>query len=369
MAYTTIDDPSAYFQTQLYTGDASTQDITNSGNSDLQPDWIWIKNRDAESNHIAQDTSRGINICSFPDENADEQTNSNFGHVNSVTSDGFQVDEGNSGEANANKNTEKYVAWQWKANAGTTSSNSTGDITSTVQVSSTAGFSIVTYTATATAGDTVGHGLSSQPEMIMVKKRAGGDDYGWGVWHTGLSNNNGTKQLILDTNAAEATQDMFNNAIFPSGSATVFATGQNNHTNFPSGATYVAYCFNPVQGYSKFGSFIGNNHDAGSEQSDGTFIYTGFKPAWLLFKRTDSTSNWCLVDSKRLGYNPDIPEFRPNLNNAEGNTTDDILDLVSNGFKIRTTSGDFGGGTGTFVYMAFAESPFVSSKGVPTTAR
>ena len=362
MAYTTIDDPSKYFQTALYTGDAGTQDITNSGNSDLQPDWIWIKNRDAESNHIAQDTSRGINICSFPDENADEQTNSNFGHVNSVTSDGFQVDEGNSGEANANKNTEKYVAWQWKANAGTTSSNSTGDITSTVQVSSTAGFSIVTYTATATAGDTVGHGLSSQPEVIMVKKRAGGDDYGWGVWHTSLSNNNGTKQLILDTTAAEATQDMFNDAIFPSGSATVFATGQNNHTNFPSGATYVAYCFNSVQGYSKFGGYTGNGN------ADGPFIYLGFKPAWLMVKMTDSTNVWQIYDNKREPNNPNIKRINADVQTAESTSGSDRLDFLSNGFKMRATSGNVNSAN-DYVYMAFAESPFVSSKGVPCTAR
>ena len=354
MAYTTIDDPSAYFQTMIYTGNGAVRSLTNDGNSDLQPDWIWIKRRDSTGNHMSIDSTRGVTKVVYPHIANLEETLSN--RVTSFDSDGYST-----ANEDANTDTGTFVAWQWKANAGTTSSNSTGDITSTVQVSSTAGFSIVTYTATATAGDTVGHGLSSQPEMIMVKKRAGGDAYGWGVWHTGLSNNNGTKQLILDTSAAEATQDMFNDAIFPSSSATVFATGQNNHTNFPSGATYVAYCFNSVQGYSKFGKYTGNNN------ASGPFVYTGFKPAWLMIKRTDNSEGWHIVDHKR-DVNENNARLQAETNGGE-DTSEGGLDMLSNGFKIKTTWAGFNADGGSYIYMVVAEHPFVSSKGVPTTAR
>ena len=354
MAYTTIDDPSAYFQTMIYTGNGAVRSLTNDGNSDLQPDWIWIKRRDSTGNHMSIDSTRGVTKVVYPHIANLEETLSN--RVTSFDSDGYST-----ANEDANTDTGTFVAWQWKANAGTTSSNSNGDITSTVQASSTAGFSIVTYTATATAGDTVGHGLSSQPEMIMVKKRAGGDAYGWGVWHTGLSNNNGTKQLILDTSAAEATQDMFNDAIFPSSSATVFATGQNNHTNFPSGATYVAYCFNSVQGYSKFGKYTGNNN------ADGPFVYTGFKPAWLMIKRTDNSEGWHIVDHKR-DVNENNARLQAETNGGE-DTSEGGLDMLSNGFKIKTTWAGFNADGGSYIYMVVAEHPFVSSKGVPTTAR
>ena len=354
MAYTTIDDPSVYFQTMIYTGNGAVRSLTNDGNSDLQPDWIWIKRRDSTGNHMSIDSTRGVTKVVYPHIANLEETLSN--RVTSFDSDGYST-----ANEDANTDTGTFVAWQWKANAGTTSSNSNGDITSTVQASSTAGFSIVTYTATATAGDTVGHGLSSQPEMIMVKKRAGGDAYGWGVWHTGLSNNNGTKQLILDTSAAEATQDMFNDAIFPSSSATVFATGQNNHTNFPSGATYVAYCFNPVQGYSKFGKYTGNNN------ASGPFVYTGFKPAWLMIKRTDNSEGWHIVDHKR-DVNENNARLQAETNGGE-DTSEGGLDMLSNGFKIKTTWAGFNADGGSYIYMVVAEHPFVSSKGVPTTAR
>ena len=354
MAYTTIDDPSAYFQTMIYTGNGAVRSLTNDGNSDLQPDWIWIKRRDSAGNHMSIDSTRGVTKVVYPHIANLEETLSN--RVTSFDSDGYST-----ANEDANTDTGTFVAWQWKANAGTTSSNSNGDITSTVQASSTAGFSIVTYTATATAGDTVGHGLSSQPEMIMVKKRAGGDAYGWGVWHTGLSNNNGTKQLILDTSAAEATQDMFNDAIFPSSSATVFATGQNNHTNFPSGATYVAYCFNSVQGYSKFGKYTGNNN------ASGPFVYTGFKPAWLMIKRTDNSEGWHIVDHKR-DVNENNARLQAETNGGE-DTSEGGLDMLSNGFKIKTTWAGFNADGGSYIYMVVAEHPFVSSKGVPTTAR
>ena len=363
MAYTTINDPSKHFQTVIWTGDGNDdRSITFDGNSDMQPDMVWTKRRPTASSHGLRDSTRGAVVELFPDDTAMDTSVAD--RFQAFESDGFQV--GTNADINGTSNN-TYVAWAWKANGGTTSSNGNGDITSTVQVSSTAGFSIVTYTATATAGDTVGHGLSSQPEMIMVKKRAGGDAYGWGVWHTGLSNNNGTKQLILDTSAAEATQDMFNDAIFPSSSATVFATGQNNHTNFPSGATYVAYCFNSVQGYSKFGKYTGNGSPS-SADFDGPFVYTGFKPAWIMCKRSSaSDGSWGIIDNKRDTTNPIQIALFANTSGADD--TDKKVDFLSNGFKLRNSRDDFNTDGVNYVYMAFAEQPFVTSSGVPATAR
>ena len=358
MAYTTIDDPSKYFQTALYTGDAGTQDITNSGNSDLQPDWIWIKNRDAESNHIAQDTSRGINVCFFPDDAAVEQTNSNFGHVNSVASDGFQVDEGNSGEANANKNTEKYVAWQWKCNGGTTETavNESGSNPANVrQTNSDAGFSIITYTGTGSAG-TIAHGLGVAPDWIIVKGRDIATD--GMVYHGANTSAPETDALTQPETSATSDNAGWWNDTAPTSS--VFTLGTHDRVN-KDGNTYIAYCFAEKQGYSKFGGYTGNGN------ADGPFVYTGFSPAWLMIKRTDSGEGWHMVDHKR-----DVNENNTRLQ-AESSGADDTseggLDMLSNGFKIRTAWAGFNADGGTYVYMAFAESPFVSSTGIPTTAR
>ena len=357
MAYTTIDDPSAYFQTALYTGNASDGlAITFDGNSDLQPDWVWIKPRSFSGFGVVTDTNRGLTKNIYPNSTDAEETNT--ARIQSMNSDGFTI---NNDSDTINKDSQNFAAWCWKANGGTTSSNGNGNITSTVQANTTAGFSIVTYTGNGTAGQTVGHGLSSQPDMIIVKKRAGGDAYGWGVWHTSLSNNNGTKQLILNTTSAEVTQDMFNDAIFPSGSATVFATGENNYTNYPSGATYVAYCFNSVQGYSKFGTLTGN------ADADGPFVYLGFKPAWIMYKVNSTTDDWMIFDSKRIHSATQHDYLEPNTTDAEGFLA---VTFLSNGFKITEASGaKFNADGATYIYMAFAESPFVSSKGVPTTAR
>ena len=345
MAYTTIDDPSVYFQTTIYTGDASTQDITNSGNSDLQPDWIWIKNRDAESNHIAQDTSRGINVCFFPDDAAVEQTNSNFGHVNSVASDGFQVDEGNSGEANANKNTEKYVAWQWKANGGTTASNTDGNLTTTVQANQTAGFSIVLWTSTGSS-DTIGHGLGATPQVLIEKSRS--TDGAWTIF-TSMGGN----KLFAFTDA-DATTSF--SGVSNVGSS-IFTDG-NGGTD-----TRLVYCFTPIQGYSKFGNYVGTGN------ADGPFLYTGFKPAWVMIKETGASGSWHMFDNTRKVGNVSDSILYADLNNAEATSqTGNPIDILSNGFKCRGGGNDTNLDDGTYIYMAFAESPFVSSEGVPTTA-
>jgi hypothetical protein len=365
MAYTTIDDPSAHFQTTLYTGNSGDNAITNGGNSDLQPDWLWIKNRGATQDHVMFDSSRGFNgdndSLYLEPNNTDAESHNDNDHVKSFNSDGFTM-QGGSGRSN--NNTVNFVAWQWKANGGTTSSNSDGSITSTVQANTTAGFSIVTYTGTGSTA-TVGHGLGVKPSVIIIKARTeptggvhfGSDQGNWIVYHQGTASDPETDLLLLnETNAVSDSTGHMNDT---APTTSVFTIHTNVDVN-ESSDTYVAYCFAEKQGYSKFGSYTGNGN------ADGAFIYTGFKPAWVMVKRFDSGNNWHMHDSKRVTSNPNNKTLYPNLNNAEA---DEDLDMLSNGFKLRESGGGYNASGGTYIYMAFAEHPFVSSKGVPTTAR
>ena len=347
MAYTTINDPSAHFQIALWTGNSSsTQAITNTGNSNLQPDWVWLKRRSDTENHTLADTSRGITKRLVSNNDAAE--NAADGVV-SVQSDGFTV----GGGYNGNTNGATYVGWQWKANGGTTSSNSDGSITSTVQANTTAGFSIVTYTGTG-SNATVGHGLNSAPQIVLLKGRSNSGD--WQMYNTNLSGTN--KTISINTSDAANTESSpyysFNNT---APTSTVFSLGSGNTTN-GSSRTFVAYCFHSVKGYSKIGSYTGNN------DADGPFIYTGFKPAWLLIKNYTSSGNgWTLTDSTRSPVNEATKYLLANSSDSEG--TGVKIDLLSNGFKLRATSQNE---SQSYIYMAFAASPFVSSAGVPTTA-
>ena len=358
MAYTTIDDPSVYFQTLLYTGNATgSRALTNDGNSDLQPDWLWIKQRNSTKNHNIWDSTRGVTKQLRTNLNNAEATNTTDDQIVSLNSDGFTLGD-DTDSVGVNENTNTYVAWQWKANGGTTSSNSDGSITSTVQANTTAGFSIITYTGTGSTA-TIGHGLNSAPEMIITKGRS--DAHSWLVGVTADSSDL-SSVLVMQTTAASVTATSNYNAA-PNSSTyqVVSAGGTNNNTD-----TYVAYVFHSVQGYSKIGSYTGNGN------ADGPFIYTGFAPAWILFKRTDGgTQNWFILDNKRDdGLNPRNSYLMPNQTSAEdaNNSTVDT-DFLSNGFKLRATTGAMNGNGETFIYMAFAESPFVSSEGVPTTAK
>ena len=361
MAYTTIDDPSAHFQTTTYTGSGSSGNaITNSGNSDLKPDWLWIKSRSDTEQHTVYDSSRGSTKRLMPDATNAEFVNSTQG-IQSFNTDGFTLGENDQN----NKSSQNCVAWQWKANGGTTSSNSNGSITSTVQANTTAGFSIVTYTGNATAGATIGHGLGVKPAVIIVKQRT--DSAEWLFNSHAFANN---KAMYLNTTDALAT-DSFLNSTDPT--TTVFTINGSNGAN-GSSDNLVAYCFAEVKGYSKFGSYTANGN------VDGPFVYTGFKPAWVMFKQTNSsdTAHWFIYDSTRSPTNVigDVG-LAANLTNVEGlgstwnpNTSDSVVDFVSNGFKIRTTAtAGFNISGNTMIYMAFAEHPFVSSKGVPVTAR
>ena len=352
MAYTTIDDPSAYFQTALYTGNNSNRSITNDGNSDLQPDWIWGKSRSNADAHTSTDSSRGNTKVLTPNATEAEGTASDY--VTAFDSDGFSLGTNNG----MNKNTLTYVAWQWKANGGTTSTNTSGtNIDSTVQANTTAGFSIITYTGTGTDNDSIGHGLGAVPAWFIIKRRSGTED--WAVYHHKNTSAPETDHLLLNTQ--DATSDSDTRFSDQAPSSTVITLGNNAVVNANS-STYVCYAFAEIQGYSKFGVYTGNGN------ADGPFVYTGFKPAFFIVKRTDASGeNFVLRDNAVSPINPVNAYVVANDNRAEANHY--AVDLLSNGFKVRTSESGHNHDGGTYIYMAFAENPFVSSKGAPTTAR
>ena len=348
--YTAIDDPSAFFQTALYAGTGSAQSITNDGNSDLQPDFIWIKSRtDGTANHHAHNTNVATTRTLFVNKSDFEETQSQS--VTSIQSDGFTL--GTWGGNNAASN--NFVAWQWKANGGTTSSNTDGSITSTVQANQDAGFSIVTYTGTGSAA-TVGHGLGVAPKVIIVKARSGVLT-SWAVFHKdGSTSDDDT--FVLNSTAAKATYAGFWNNQYPSSS--VFGISNDIWLNGNT-ENFVAYCFAEKQGYSKFGKYIGNG------STNGPFVYTGFKPAFVMIKKSNSTGQWLLFDNARDPFNKVFHQLRI-ITAAESTITHDI-DFLSNGFKIRDIVSNDNGNGDTFIYIAFAENPFVTSTGIMGTAR
>jgi hypothetical protein len=357
MAYTTIDDGSEYFTTTLYTGNGSSIDVTNSANSgNFAPDWLWIKERSSTSSHIIFDTNRPVSGGFAKHLHANE-TAAESGDSSELTafgSNGFSY--GSDGKGNQSSQT--YVAWQWKANGGTTSSNGDGSITATVQANTTAGFSIITYTGNGTSGATIGHGLGKVPKWIVQKSRER-TDYNWQVYHEAVSSDAETDFLRLNTNAAVADDATIWNDTAPSSSVITLGNSIGGNAN---GEGIVVYAFAEIQGYSKFGSYTGNGN------ADGTFVYTGFKPAWVMIKHSSGTSNWTINDVARDPTNVNNLRLFPNQNVAE-NSGSDSMDMLSNGFKFRSTDSGNNGSGATYVYMAFAEHPFVSSKGVPVTAR
>ena len=351
MAYTTIKKPSDYFNTKLYTGTGATQSITGVG---FQPDFIWGKGRTlAGYNHGVVDIVRGTGKNIYTNLADAEETYSTG--VTSFDSDGFSVGSGNV----FNNGSNTYVAWNWLANNTSGSSNTVGDINSTVSVNTTSGFSIVSYTGTGSTA-TVGHSLGVAPKMYIVKRRdAGGAS--WCVYHASVGN---TGALFLNSDAATSVSSSYWNNTSPT--ANVFTVGGTNQAVNASGGTYVAYCFSEVKGFSKFGSYTGNG------STDGPFIYTGFKPAFLIYKGasgTGTTDNWEMHDNKRDTSNPMDTVLYPNTTAAESNpaSTTDRLDFLSNGFKIRTGSSDYNASGSTYIYMAFAEEPLVGDN--PATAR
>ena len=355
MAYTTIDDGSAYFHAQLFTGnDATDRAITNDANAgDFKPDWLWLKNRDSASTNMTFDSSRLTSSEATLSLRANA-TNAEADKVDvfgGFETDGFTVD---GSDSDTNSNGHKFVAWQWKANGGTTASNTAGDITTTVQANTTAGFSIFTYTGTGTDGDTIGHGLGAVPNWIWIKARSIANDQT--IYHS--ANTSAPETEFLAMQGTDATSDSSTRWSDTAPTSTLITLGNNAGVNGNT-YTYVGYAFAEKQGYSKFGKYTGNN------DADGTFVYTGFKPAWLMVKRSSAVQGWLIWDSKRASVNTASAPLTANETSSE-DTPD--ADLLSNGFKLRTADTS-NNAASTYIYMAFAEHPFVSSKGVPTTAR
>jgi len=354
MAYTTIDDPSAYFQTVLWSGDSSSpRTITFDGNSDLQPNWIWTKKRDGADHHQLYDSVRtfgaGKDLCSgqtFDEGNAANASTA-LGFVSSATSDGFVVTAGNHATASIrtllqNITGKTYVGWGWKKTA-------------------TAGFDIVSYTGNSSDGVTqqnISHSLSAVPQVIIIKNRA--DATNWCVYHH--KNTSAPETEIIYLNLTNATSD--DSAFFGDTTPTssIFTVGGDNGVN-GNGDSMIAYCFAEKKGYSKFGSYIGNG---ASSANSGTFVYTGFKPALVIVKNTD-TEGWQMWDNKRSSYNGQGSNLSPNNTNVE--STGVRVHFFSNGYQLVSSGADQNSSGATFIYMAFAESPFVTSSGVPVCAR
>ena len=343
MAYTTINKSGDYFNTKLFTGNGGTQSVTGVG---FQPDWVWLKSRSVADSPILFDAVRGVTKRIMSNSTGIETTEAQ--EVQSFDSDGFTV--GNSD--NANRSGATMVGWNWLGANGT-ASNTNGSITSTVSANTTAGFSIVSYTSTG-SNATIGHGLGVAPAMIIFKRRSG-DTENWVVYHQSLGN---TKSVILNGTDAQATSSSRFQDTSPT--STVFSVGTSGDVNGGS-SPFIAYCFAEKTGYSKFGSYTGNG------SADGTFIYTGFKPAFIMVKRTDSTSNWQINDNKRDVDNVQNTPLMANLSDAE--STDTSWDSLSNGFKMRQDYGSKNASGGTYIYMAFAEAPLVGTNNIPCTAR
>jgi len=350
-----INKPSDYFNTKLYTGNGSTQSITG---VNFQPDWVWLKDRDNATNHMLFDSVRGTGK-ELHSQNTDSETT----QANTLTafgSDGFSL--GNN--TDVNNSSQNFVSWNWLADNTSGSSNTDGSITSTVSANTTSGFSIVSYTGTG-ANATIGHGLGSTPAMIIVKKRSVAGS--WYVYHQSIGN---TKRLVLETTAASTTDaNAWNNT---SPTSSVFSVGASGTTN-ASGATHIAYCFAEKKGFSKFGSYTGNG------STDGTFVYTGFKPAWVMIKNQTSGSykSWSIFDTTRQTFNVNAGKtLYANKSSAEGirgngsdsSTTIPGIDMLSNGFKCRVLNDEVNN-TNDFIYMAFAENPLVGTNNIPATAR
>ena len=346
MAYTTIDNPELYFQNKLYTGNGSARSLTFDGSENMQPDFVWVKCRSHTENHMLTDSVRGVTKNLRSNQSNVEETSSN--NITAFDSDGFSLGDG----GGVNESSRTFVAWNWKA--GTTSGLSGGNITpSAYSFSVTAGFGVYAYTGNGSSDQTIPHGLGKKPQIIFYKRRNSSTN--WVVQSNLLGNR---VQLVLNGTDANNTDSRLGAS--DSWDATNFNVGTYGDMN-SSGDTHVAYVFCNIKGYSKIGTYTGNGN------SDGAFIYTGFKPAFIIFKRTNGAGNWQLLENKRKGFNPENHTLYPNQNLSDQDETD--ANIFSNGFQLTNTGTDGNGSGSTYIYMAFAESPFVNSNGVPTNAR
>jgi hypothetical protein len=344
-----IKDPREYFKPVLYTGNSSsTQAISGVG---FQPDFVWIKNRNSSTDHLLFDSVRGVTSVLKTVGSGAQETDANA--FKSFDSDGFTLGTSTSGNPTKN-NGDPYVAWCWKAGNGT-STNTNGSITSTVSANTTAGFSVVSYTSQSSAPQTVGHGLSTAPSFIITKDRDGTD--WWGVYHSALGP---TKALFLNSNSDPATSSAYWNNTAPTSSVFTINTDGISHKVGTSNR-YIAYCWAEVPSYSFFGTYQGNG------SSDGPFVYTGFQPAFVMIKRSDTSNNWLMYDTSRYFPNPNDSVIYANLSAGEQTSAGDPIDILSNGFKLRANSSATN--AGTYIYMALAEHPFGGSNVYPAPAR
>jgi hypothetical protein len=318
----------------LYTGRGSSLGVTGVG---FQPDWVWIKERSGVTDHGLYDAVRGV--TKQIESNTDSAETTEATGLTAFGTDGFTV----GALAQLNTSADTYVAWNWKAN-GAGVSNTAGTISSTVSVSTTSGFSIVTYTGNGIVGATVGHGLGVTPSMFFIKGRSNVDN--WHVYHASLGNTGG---LFLNLTSAFLVSTFFWNNTSPSSTVFTLSSGSSNNS---SGVTYVAYCFAPVAGYSAFGSYTGNG------SADGPFVFTGFRPAYVLVKRSNDVADWAVWDTTRDSFNVMDSILIPNTSAAEATNAAYNVDALSNGFKVRNTATSFNGSGSTFVFMAFASNPF-----------
>ena len=321
----------------------------------VKPDFVWIKNIDASDDHQLYDSSRGPQKMIESNQTTVEETDSDG--LQKFLQNGFTIED----DVRINTNGESYISWNWVANGGTTSANTsaTPTIASTFQANPTAGFSIVTYTGTGSAGS-IQHGLSSAPEWILLKKRTN-DTQAWQVYHAKNTSAPETEKLTFNTNAATVDDHTTWNDQSPTSS--VFYVGTGSGTN-ESTDTYVAYCWHSIDGFSKFGGYTGNG------SSNGVYVHLGFRPSFIIIKRTNSTNDWVMYNSK-LGINPigsSSSTLYPNSSSAKASAGG--IDFLSNGFKARSTNGNNNGNGNPYVYMAFAEHPFIGSGSKsPLTAR
>ena len=332
-----------YMDATLYTGTGATANITNTAG--FLPDLTWVKSRSAATDHKLTDSVRGATKAIISDTTAAETTDSTGLTV--FNTNGFTL--GTSTVYNNSGAT--YVGWQWQAGQGTTSNNTTGTITSTVSANTTSGFSIVTYTGTGTTG-TVGHGLGAIPQFIIVKARNQTDS--WIVYHSGCPNP-ATNTLILNSTGAVQTSSLNWNSTAPTSSVfSVYNPGSGGYTN-GNGYTYVVYCWAAISGFSSFGSYSGNG------SSDGPFVYLGFRPKFIMFKRTDGLADWVIIDTSRNTYNIMNSTLYPSASAAEETPASGVTGVLglSNGFKILDNKSFWNSsGTNNYIYMAFASTPF-----------
>ena len=362
MAYTTIDDPGLYFKTVKYTSNNGSSPRTISGVG-FQPDWVWVKNRSSSDfNHVLSNSVIGLNTFNNSDTTAAQLTNHAAGFISSANSDGFVITAGSSNLSNYDTGSNKQVSWNWKAGtsfSNDASSTGVGSIDSSGSIDTTAGFAIITYNSLRTGSivQTFAHGLGVEPDLLIFKNLT--ETQNWLVWTRGVLATN--QHLNLNnTNNIQTDAGSLNNTAPTSTVITIGADGRTNSTT--DGKAHICYVFKQVQGFSRFGKYTGNG------STDGPFVYTGFKPAWVLVKRlSGTTQGWYMWDNKRNGFDPRNFNLEANDTAVEDDGNQRI-DLLSNGFKWRSSDTIVNNSGTEYLFISFAESPFVNSKGVPINA-